>query len=51
LLFDPTGAPVPEGVELDLRKLPEDDCELTSVPEAGVSLEEYSRRLALARAA
>jgi putative nucleotidyltransferase with HDIG domain len=49
LLFDAEGLPVPEGVEVDLRKLPE-DAELTAVPEAGVSVEEYARRLAIARA-
>ena len=48
LLFDGRGLPVPEGVEVDLRKLP-DDAELTSLPEAGVSVEEYARRRALAR--
>ena len=48
LLFDAQGAPVPEGVEVDLRKLP-DDAELTAVPEEGVSVEEYAHRLALAR--
>jgi hypothetical protein len=48
LLFDANGAPVPEGVEVDLRKLP-DDAELTAVPEEGVSVEEYAHRLALAR--
>jgi HD-GYP domain-containing protein (c-di-GMP phosphodiesterase class II) len=49
LLFDAEGLPIPEGVEVDLRKLPE-DAELTAVPEAGVSVEEYARRLAIARA-
>jgi hypothetical protein len=39
---------VPEGVEVDLRKLP-DDAELTAVPEEGVSVEEYAHRLAIAR--
>jgi putative nucleotidyltransferase with HDIG domain len=48
LLFDAQGAPVPEGVEVDLRKLP-DDAELTAVPEEGVSVEEYAHRLAIAR--
>ena len=48
LLFDPNGLPIPEGVEVDLRRQ-SDDAELTAVPEAGVSLEEYARRLALAR--
>jgi putative nucleotidyltransferase with HDIG domain len=48
LLFDAQGAPVPEGVEIDLRKLP-DDAELTAVPEEGVSVEEYAHRLAIAR--
>jgi putative nucleotidyltransferase with HDIG domain len=47
LLFDPKGNPIPEGVEIDLRKVRE-DAELTAVPEAGVSVEEYARRLALA---
>jgi putative nucleotidyltransferase with HDIG domain len=48
LLFDAQGLPVPHGVEVDLRKEP-DDADLTAVPEAGVSVEEYARRLALAR--
>jgi putative nucleotidyltransferase with HDIG domain len=48
LLFDAQGAAVPEGVEIDLRKLP-DDAELTAVPEEGVSVEEYAHRLAIAR--
>jgi hypothetical protein len=47
LLFDSNGAPIPEGVEVDLRRLSE-DASLTAVPEAGVSVEEYARRLALA---
>jgi putative nucleotidyltransferase with HDIG domain len=47
LLFDADGQPVPEGVEIDLRKLP-DDADLVAVPEAGVSVEEYARRLAKA---
>jgi HD-GYP domain-containing protein (c-di-GMP phosphodiesterase class II) len=47
LLFDPKGNPIREGVEIDLRKLPE-DAELTAVPEAGVSVEEYAHRLVLA---
>ncbi len=47
LLFDADGLPIPEGVEVDLRKLP-DDAELIAVPEAGVSVEEYARRLARA---
>jgi putative nucleotidyltransferase with HDIG domain len=46
LLFDSNGQPIPEGVEVDLRKLP-DDAHLTAVPEAGVSVEEYARRLVL----
>ena len=49
LLFDRDGSPIPEGVEVDLQKLTE-DTDLTAVPEAGVSVEEYARRLALARA-
>ena len=48
LLFDAEGLPMPEDAEVDLRKLPE-DAELTAVPEAGVSVEEYARRLALSR--
>ena len=48
LLFDAHGAPVPQGVELDLRKL-SDDAELTAVPEEGVSVEEYAHRLAVTR--
>jgi len=48
LLFDAHGAPLPEGVEVDLRKL-SDDAELTAVPEEGVSVEEYAHRLAVAR--
>jgi putative nucleotidyltransferase with HDIG domain len=48
LLFDAQGLPIPEGVEVDLRKEP-DDADLTAVPEAGVSVEEYARRLAIAR--
>jgi HD-GYP domain-containing protein (c-di-GMP phosphodiesterase class II) len=47
LLFDAQGTPLPEGMELDLRKL-EDDADLTAVPEGGLSLEEYARRLARA---
>jgi putative nucleotidyltransferase with HDIG domain len=50
LLFDHTGAPIPEGIEVDLRKVVSDP-DLTSLPEAGVSVEEYARRLALASAA
>jgi putative nucleotidyltransferase with HDIG domain len=49
LLFDAQGMPLPEGIEVDLRKVSDLDAELTSVPEAGVSVEEYARRLALAR--
>ena len=49
LLFDPDGMPIPEAVEIDLRKIGE-DADLTAVPEAGVSVEEYARRLALVRA-
>ena len=48
LLFDKDGLPIPDDVEVDLRKQP-DDAELTAVPEAGVSVEEYARRLALTR--
>jgi putative nucleotidyltransferase with HDIG domain len=48
LLFDKEGVPIPDDVEVDLRRLP-DDAELTAVPEAGVSVEEYARRVALAR--
>ena len=44
LLFDAEGAPLPDDVEIDLRKLPE-DADLTAVPEGGLSLEEYARRL------
>jgi hypothetical protein len=47
-LFDAAGLPIPEGVEVDLRKEP-DDAALTTIPEAGVSLEEYARRLARSR--
>jgi putative nucleotidyltransferase with HDIG domain len=50
LLFDPNGAPMREGIEVDLRKLG-DDADLTSLPEAGVSVEEYARRLSLSNAA
>src|SRR5438105_15215317 len=46
LLFDAQGAPVPEGVEVDLRKQA-DDAELTAGPEEGVSVEEYAHRLAI----
>jgi putative nucleotidyltransferase with HDIG domain len=49
LLFDAAGLPIPEGVDVDLHKLPDEDAELTAVPEAGVSVEEYARRLATAR--
>jgi hypothetical protein len=49
LLFDVAGRPIPEGVEVNLRKL-SDQVQLTAVPEAGVSIEEYARRLARARA-
>ncbi len=51
LLFDANGMPLPEDLEIDLRKLSDIDAELTSVPEAGVSIEEYARRLALSRTA
>ncbi|TME26824.1 MAG: HD domain-containing protein [Chloroflexi bacterium] len=50
LLFDANGLPLPDGMEVDLRKLP-DDADLTAVPEAGVSVEEYARRLTLAQSA
>ena len=50
LLFDAQGLPVPEGVEVDLRK-ESDRVALIAVPEAGVSVEEYARRVALARSA
>ena len=50
LLFDAQGLPVPEGVEVDLRK-ESDRVGLIAVPEAGVSVEEYARRVALARSA
>jgi hypothetical protein len=50
LLFDRDGRPVPDGIEVDLRREP-DDATLIAVPEAGVSVEEYARRLALKRAA
>jgi HD-GYP domain-containing protein (c-di-GMP phosphodiesterase class II) len=49
LLFDRNGQPLPEDMEVDLRKEPA-GVDLTAVPEAGVSLEEYARRLALAHA-
>jgi putative nucleotidyltransferase with HDIG domain len=48
LLFDANGLPIPEGVVVDLRH-EADEADLTAVPEAGVSVEEYARRLALAR--
>jgi hypothetical protein len=48
LLFDANGLPIPDGVKVDLRKVPE-EAELTAVPEAGVSVEEYARRLTIAR--
>jgi HD-GYP domain-containing protein (c-di-GMP phosphodiesterase class II) len=48
LLFDASGLPIPEGFEVDLRKLA-DDAELTAVPDAGVSVEEYARRLSTVR--
>ena len=48
LLFEPAGAPVPQGVDVDLRTLSE-DAQLSTVPEEGVSIEEYARRLAVAR--
>lgn len=48
LLFDARGIPIGEGVDVDLRKLA-DDADLTAVPEAGVSVEEYARRVSLAR--
>lgn len=47
LLFDDGGTPLPEDMEVDLRKL-EEDVDLTAVPEGGLSLEEYARRLARA---
>src|SRR5579864_340174 len=47
LLFDDEGTPLPEDMEVDLRKLQE-DADLTAVPEGGLSLEEYARRLARA---
>jgi hypothetical protein len=50
LLFDAEGQPIPEGIEVDLRKLA-DDADLTAVPEAGVSVEEYARRARNVRAA
>lgn len=46
LLFDANGQPVPEGIEIDMRHANEDH-ELTAVPEANVSIEEYARRVAL----
>ncbi len=49
LLFDADGLPIPDGLDIDLRKQGE-DADLTAVPEAGVSLEEYARRLTLTRA-
>ncbi len=48
LLFDGDGLPFPEGVHVDLRT-ERQQADLTAVPEAGVSLEEYARRLALTR--
>ncbi|GAC1313520.1 MAG: HD-GYP domain-containing protein [Chloroflexota bacterium] len=48
LLFDADGHPIPEGIEIDMRKVGE-EYELTAVPEAGVSIEEYARRVALVR--
>jgi hypothetical protein len=48
LLFDASGLPLPEGIDVDLRKFP-DNAELTAMPEAGVSVEEYARRLARTR--
>jgi putative nucleotidyltransferase with HDIG domain len=45
LLFDAQGTPLPEGIEVDLRKQP-DDTDLTAIPEEGVSIEEYAHRLA-----
>jgi HD-GYP domain-containing protein (c-di-GMP phosphodiesterase class II) len=50
LLFDRNGQPLPEDMEVDLRK-ESDGVDLTAVPEAGVSLEEYARRLAMTLAA
>lgn len=50
LLFDRDGQPIPDGVEINTRKITV-DCELTAVPEAGVSIEEYARRVALVRSA
>lgn len=48
LLFDKNGVPIPGDVEVDLRQFAI-DAELTAVPEAGVSVEEYARRLAATR--
>jgi hypothetical protein len=48
LLFDARGIPIGEGVDVDLRKLA-DEADLTAVPEAGLSVEEYARRVSLAR--
>jgi putative nucleotidyltransferase with HDIG domain len=48
LLFDSHGVSIPEGIEVNLRKLA-DDADLTAVPDDGVSVEEYARRLAFAR--
>jgi HD-GYP domain-containing protein (c-di-GMP phosphodiesterase class II) len=48
LLFDASGLPLPEGIDVDLRRFA-DDAELTAMPEAGVSVEEYARRLARTR--
>lgn len=50
LLFDANGLPLPVGVEVDLRH-ESDRVSLVAVPEAGVSVEEYARRVALAHSA
>ena len=49
LLFDAQGAPLPEGIEIDMRTQP-DDTDLIAIPEEGVSVEEYAHRLASAAA-
>jgi len=48
LLFDAGGEPIPEGVDVDLRRQ-SDDADLTVIPELGVSLASNAQRLALAR--
>lgn len=50
LLFDAHGQPIADGIEIDMRKVSQDQ-ELTAVPEAGLSLEEHAQRVALVRQA